>query len=60
LAAKDFTAAEHGTEKFKYSCHKVIWELIASLVWSGQQQLPLTEFMQYLAQVRPSPTSLTN
>jgi hypothetical protein len=33
--AKDFTAAEHGREKFKYSRRKVVWELIASLVWSG-------------------------
>jgi hypothetical protein len=27
--AKDFTAAERGAGKFKYSCHKVAWELIA-------------------------------
>jgi hypothetical protein len=33
--AKDFTAAERGREKFKYSHCKVVWELIASLVWSG-------------------------
>jgi hypothetical protein len=34
-AAKDFTAAESGREKFKYSRCKVVWELIALLVWSG-------------------------
>jgi hypothetical protein len=33
--AKDFTAAERGQEKFKYSRHKVGWGLIVSLVQSG-------------------------
>ncbi|KAI9982251.1 hypothetical protein PInf_008150 [Phytophthora infestans] len=34
-AAKDFTAAERGANKFAYSRRKVFWDVVSSLVRSG-------------------------